>query len=337
MSDAPLGFFGVTALVHHATAPHNTCRLFMKPLHVQTPLIESLWFGALLKKRVWMKIEALQPTGSFKLRGVGYACQHYVNNGAEQLVSSSGGNAGIAVAYAGRKLGIPVTVVVPESTSKGAMNAIQLEGARIHVKGESWQEAHDHCLQLADGKHCVMIHPFDDPLLWDGHATIIDEVVETGLSPDVVILSVGGGGLLCGVVEGLRRNNMEELPVVAVETKGAHSLRTALENNGPYSLEKITSIATSLGAKKVANKAFEYASQYPIRSHVISDLEAVKGCQQFLDHHRILVEPACGASIATLLQPPEVLSGCDTILVIVCGGIGVSVNQLQRWSEELPE
>ena len=217
------------------------------------------------------------------------------------------------------------------------MNAIQQEGATVHVKGESWQEAHDHCLQHVDGNRCVLIHPFDDPLLWDGHATIIDEVVDAGLRPDVIILSVGGGGLLCGVVEGIRRNNLEELPVVAVETIGAHSLKTALEHDKPYSLDKITSIATSLGAKKVANKAFEYSKQHPIRSHVLSDLEAVRGCQYLLDHHRILVEPACGASIAPLLHPTDVFSDVDAILVIVCGGIGVSVKQLQRWSEELSE
>ncbi len=85
-------------------------------LHIDTPLIESLSVGKNLPANVWLKIEALQPCGSFKARGVGYACDKYVNNGAKTLVSSSGGNAGLAVAYSGRRLGVSVTVVVPKTT-----------------------------------------------------------------------------------------------------------------------------------------------------------------------------------------------------------------------------
>ncbi len=95
----------------------------MKPefLHIETPLIESVPLSACVQGNVWLKMDALQPSGSFKLRGIGYACQEYIREGAKSFISSSGGNAGIAVAYAGRKLGMPVTVVVPETTSQKAL------------------------------------------------------------------------------------------------------------------------------------------------------------------------------------------------------------------------
>ena len=86
------------------------------PLHIHTPLIESVPLSRAAGRSIWLKLEALQPPGSFKIRGIGAACEHYAHHGAKRFVSSSGGNAGLAVAYAGRHLAIPVTVVVPGTT-----------------------------------------------------------------------------------------------------------------------------------------------------------------------------------------------------------------------------
>ena len=196
-------------------------------LHIETPLIESLKLIKKVKGKVWLKMEALQPSGSFKLRGIGNACQKYLSEGAERFISSSGGNAGIAVAYSGRKLNTPVTVVVPESTTKTAIEAIRQENAEVIVGGKSWHEAHNYALTLVD-QNSIYIHPFDNPLIWTGHATIIDEVRKFNILPDVVVLSVGGGGLLCGIIEGLRRNEMANVPILAVETEGADSLSASL-------------------------------------------------------------------------------------------------------------
>src|SRR3954453_16207196 len=98
-------------------------------IHVGTPLIESLPLSRRVPGRVWLKMEALQPCGSFKARGIGFACQRYWEQGRKRFVSSSGGNAGLAVAYAGRQLGVPVTVVVLESTTTRAQELIRDESA----------------------------------------------------------------------------------------------------------------------------------------------------------------------------------------------------------------
>jgi len=299
-------------------------------MHINTPLIESLSIGKNLRADVWLKVEAMQPCGSFKARGIGYACQKYVENGARALVSSSGGNAGLAVAYSGRRLNIPVTVVVPKTTKKRAIDLIDAEGASVIVTGEDWSEAHAHAMELAKDK-ARYIHPFDDPNIWEGHASVIDEIICAGLTPDVVVLSVGGGGLLCGVVEGLKRNNCKATPILAVETIGADSFSTACRANEHIGIDKITSIATSLGATKVAERAFQLPSECQIVNHAVTDKDAVDGCFRLLDEHRIMVEPACGASLAA------VDSGCDflhdklNIVVIVCGGVGVTMSQLEEW------
>jgi L-serine/L-threonine ammonia-lyase len=304
------------------------------PLHIETPLLESRSLSTLSGKTIWLKMEAAQPPGSFKIRGIGLACQEYARRGARRFISSSGGNAGIAVAYAGRRLRIPVTVVVPATTSEHAKALIRLENGEVIVHGESWQEANA-LAQSMLAEQTAFIHPFDDPLLWCGHASMLDEVARVGVRPDAVVLSVGGGGLLCGVVEGLRRNGMENVPVVAVETAGADSFAQSLAAGHRITLAGITSIATSLGARQVCEQAFRWPTVHAVRSAVVSDAAAVLACKRFLDEHRVLVEPACGASLALLYERGAALEPFGTLLVIVCGGATATTDQLQAWSTRL--
>ena len=302
-------------------------------LHIETPLLESRSLSSLTGKTIWLKMETSQPPGSFKIRGIGLACEEYARRGATRFISSSGGNAGIAVAYAGRRLRIPVTVVVPKTTSEYAKALIRLEDGEVIVHGASWQEANARAQSMITGLS-AFIHPFDDPLLWRGHASMIDEVAHAGVKPDAVVLSVGGGGLLCGVVEGLRRNRMENVPVVAVETAGADSFAQSLAAGRRITLAGINSIATSLGARQVCEQAFRWSTEHPVSSAVVSDEAAVFACKRFLEEHRVLVEPACGASLAALYERSAALESLATVLVIVCGGATTTADQLQAWSTQ---
>ncbi len=306
----------------------------MTKLHIETPLIESLSMSKEKDSKIWLKMETIQPCGSFKARGIGYACQKYVADGAKEIISSSGGNAGLAVAYSGRRLGIPITVVVPKTTKKRAIDLIKLEGAKVVITGDNWDAAHIHAMSLIKNE-VAYIHPFDDPNIWEGHSSIIDEISDVGLVPDVVVLSVGGGGLLCGVVEGLKRYHWENIPILAVETQGADSLSVASKANKHIGLDSISSIATSLGAKKVAKRAFELLNEHHIVSHVVTDANAINACYSFLEDHRTLVEPACGASLSAIYNGCDFLKDKQNIAVIVCGGVGVTMRQLEDWSRKI--
>lgn len=299
-------------------------------LHINTPLLESRPLSLATGQQVWLKMDALQPCGSFKLRGVGLACEHFARQGKRRLVSSSGGNAGIAVAYAGRCLGLPVTVVVPESTTERARQLIRQENAELIVHGKVWQEANELALSLV-GTEDAFIHPFDDPLLWQGHASLVDEVAAAGIKPDAVVVAVGGGGLLSGVGEGLRRNAWSDVPVFAVETTGAASLASAMSEGELVSIDRIATVATSLGAKRVCDEAFRVSQQMNVISHVVSDAEALDACERFLDDHRVLVEPACGAALALAYAPSEALRRYPRVLVVVCGGVTASIEQIREW------
>lgn len=303
-------------------------------LHIPTPMVESAALSRSAARPVWLKLEALQPAGSFKIRGIGLACEHYAQAGAKRFVSSSGGNAGLAVAYAARLLHVPATVVVPGTTTERAKQLLRLEGAEVLVHGASWQEANAMAQSLL-GPSDAFLHPFDNPLLWRGHASMIDEVAASGTKPGAVLLSVGGGGLLAGVVEGLQRNGWGDVPVLAVETHGAASLHHSMQTGQRITLDAITSIATSLGARQVCERAFELGQSGQVRSLLVSDREAVAACNLFLDDHRLLVEPACGAALAVAYGHATALADFSSVLVIVCGGATATADNLRQWSASL--
>ena len=303
-----------------------------KPLHINTPLLESRALSLTEQRTVWLKMEALQPPGSFKIRGIGHACQIHTQRGAKRFVSSSGGNAGMAVAYAGRVLNIPVTVVVPQTTTARAQELLRLENADVIVHGASWQEANELALSLV-GPIDAFLHPFDDPLLWAGHASMIDEVASAGVVPDAVVLSVGGGGLLSGVAEGMARNGWGQVAIIAVETEGAASLHASIQAGHTVALDAITSVASSLGAKRVCERALQYAQQRPVRSVLVSDSSALDACERFLNDHRVLVEPACGASLALAYVAHPVLAPYRNVLFIVCGGATATLEQIRQWRQ----
>lgn len=295
---------------------------------IRTPLIHSLPLSQHSGSHVWLKMESAQPTGSFKLRSAGHICRHYAEKGAKAFICSSGGNAGIAVAHSGRRLGLPVTVVVPETTSARARQLIEQEKAKLIVHGRIWSEANEYALSLASQEH-IYIHPFDDPLLWDGISSLVDEVINDGLRPDAVILSVGGGSLLSGIVQGLEKHQLSHIPIYAVETEGTASLNAALKAGERISLDRVSGIATTLAASQVCENAFNVARRSDVRGMIVTDDEAVNACRRFLDDHRVLTEPACGVSLSMLYDRKIRFKPEDNVLVIICGGASVTLESLQ--------
>lgn len=297
-----------------------------------TPLWRSLPLSAALGAPVLLKMEALQPCGSFKLRGVGRLCAAQVAAGATRLVCASGGNAGLAVAYAGRRLGVAVAVVVPKTTSARARELLAAEGAEVVEHGDDWDAAHRFAL-AGPARGATYVHPFDDPELWAGHAEIVVEAAAQGERPGAVVVAVGGGGLLCGVLQGMHAVGWTDVPVLAVETAGAASYAAALAAGEPVTLPAITSLATTLGARRVAAEAVAWARRHEVIAWTCDDRAAVQACLRFADDHRVLVEPACGAGLSAIYGRAPALVGRGPVLAIVCGGAGTSLGLLRGWAE----
>jgi L-serine/L-threonine ammonia-lyase len=302
-------------------------------LHIETPYVPHRGLPA-SGRETWVKLDAYQPTGSFKIRGVGRLCQALKAEGARSFVCSSGGNAGYAAAYAGQALGVPVTVVVPSTTPVFMREKLAALGAQVLVEGDVWDEADALARAMVDRGEGAYVPPFDHPQLWAGHASLIDEIVTRGPVPDAIVVAVGGGGLMCGVAEGLARHGLREVAIVAVETEGAATLARSMEAGRSVTLERIETIASSLGARRVADAAFAWSQTRPVVPVVVSDADAVRACRRFADDHLALVEPACGAALSLAYADHPALKPYARVAVIACGGVVVSLEKLSAWGAQ---
>ena len=224
---------------------------------------------------------------------------------------------------------------------------IRAAGAsEVIQKGETWREADKYLREdiLTKNKNGVYVPPFDHPDVWTGTSSMIEEIaVQMGrVKPDAIVCSVGGGGLLCGLMQGLDQvwqGASKDVRVLAVETKGAESLNASLEAGELVTLPCITSMATSLGCTRVAEKAFEYARRDNVTSVVLSDAEAAMGCWRFADDERILVEAACGVSLAVCYDGrlktilPD-LTPESKVVIVVCGGSIITLDILAEWKKK---
>lgn len=264
------------------------------------------------------------------------------------IVSSSGGNAGIAATLVARKLGLDVHVFVPSTTPLKTREYLMHNGGNVIVAGNVWDEAHKEALNflaslpLGTG---FLVHPFEHEDIWQGHASIISEInSEIGL-PDVIVCSVGGGGLFCGILTGLLNLGSSKKPlVIAVETEGAASFNASVKAEKLVSIDAITSIAKSLGAKQVSEGALRLRETYGkefIRSVVVSDSDALDGILNFQKHYGYLVEPACGASLCLafnhklLMKFVPELNLDSVVLFEVCGGFQVDEALIDQWKREI--
>ncbi|KAI3396456.1 hypothetical protein diail_12176 [Diaporthe ilicicola] len=320
-----------------------------------------------LYSKIYLKLENLQPSGSFKSRGIGNLMFRAVEStnspstSAEDVhfYSSSGGNAGLACATAAVTLGRPATVVVPLITSQYMIGKLRELGADVVQIGENWAAADRHLRQVVipefESTHprsrAIYVPPFDHQDIWDGAETLVDEL-KTQMSEsfdgqmDAIICNVGGGGLMCGVMQGvqkLRDSGYGGPKVMAVETEGGDSLNASIKAGELVTLPAITTIATSLGAPRVAEEAFAWVQRAgrDLISAVVTDKEAVVGMAKFLDHARILVESACGATIATAYNGNlrkylgEGLTDAEwadkNVVVVVCGGSNINLEMLEKY------
>ncbi|CAI4064289.1 serine/threonine dehydratase family protein SKDI_09G0060 [Saccharomyces kudriavzevii IFO 1802] len=328
----------------------------------RTPLIHQVFNNGQTGPRLYVKHEMLQPGGSFKSRGIG----HLINRSNEEALadgsgklavfSSSGGNAGLAAATACSSMALDCTVVVPKTTKSRMIKKIQNAGAKVIIHGSHWGEADEYLrqeLMIQEsqlGSKTLYVHPFDDERIWEGHSTIVDEVLQQLQEKNIslarikaMVCSVGGGGLFSGIIKGLERNNLAgKIRVIAVETIGCDVLNKSLVNGSPITLERLSSIATSLGSPYIAPFAFESFNAYGCKSVVLSDQDVLATCLRYADDYNSIVEPACGASLHLCYHQEilenaleQKLSDDDIVIIIACGGSCMTYEDLVETSRRI--
>ncbi|CAG7723597.1 unnamed protein product [Allacma fusca] len=309
-------------------------------LYIKTPLLHSQVLSDLVSTPVYLKLENVQLSNSFKIRGFAHSILERLKEGeCEGFVTLSAGNGGIGLAYACQLLKRPCHVFVPNFVSPRILGKIKSLGAIIHACGGGKDYVEKAIDFAAQNPQWVFIHPHENPNMWDGYSKMIQEIKEElppGTVPSCIVASVGGGGLLTGILNEINRNGWGSVPVVATETFGAHCFNKSLEAGEIILNEPMTSVAKTLGAACCTAKVLELAKVFNVISTVITDDKAVEACVKFADDHTFLVEPAAGVSLATVYSQllPEILSergfniSDGPVVIIVCGGCDINLEIL---------
>lgn len=342
------------------------------PLWTETPLIFSSHLSTRLGRdeyAVYLKLENLQPSHSFKYRGVSLFIQRALATHGQTLhvVCALGGNAGLAAACAAQVLGVPCTIYLLSGVDARTHAFLHNVGAEVVVVGRFYFEA----LREAEAAvrtqpNAVLVPAYDHPTLWEGHASMIAEVrtqLPRDVKPAAVFCSVGGGGLLGGVIEGCRDAGWDDVPVVALETHGSacfyHSVAanraptddapTGVTLRTDYThgvrvahIAELKSKATSLGASEpsagVVRAALDRAGG--VKCVTVPDEVTMQLAGAFSDDHKFLVELACSATLVPAYKPELVArlvppTGAEKkiLVFIVCGGFKISQQDLVDYSE----
>ncbi len=263
---------------------------------------------------VWLKLEHLQHSGSFKARGM---FNRLLSNPipAAGVIAASGGNAGIATALAAKSLGVAAEIFVPSISSAAKRERLAALGARVVIGGDAYADALDACEARQRETGALMTHAYDQPEVVAGAGTLAREIeLEAGL-PDAVLVSVGGGGLIGGIATWFAGRSR----TIALEPELAATLHSALAAGMPVDVSVGGIAADSLGARRIGAIAWDIARRHVTQSALLSD-DAIRAAQRFLwREFKLAVEPAAALPLAALHSGAVKPAAGDRVCLIVCG------------------
>ncbi len=267
--------------------------------------------------RILAKLDLLQPTGSFKVRGATALLTDPQLQGALRdagVIAASGGNFGLAVAWAARRLGLRATIVVPSSSPRAKLDPIVELGAELVVVDGVYADAAAHAEQLQTTAGAVPAHPYDQAQVVAGQGTCVRDLAAQVGRLDTVLVACGGGGLLAGTIAAVD----DDVAVVAVETEGTPTLRAALAAGAPVDVEVAGIAASSLGARRIGAHAWAARSRVAA-SLTVTDAEVADAQVRLWQVARLIAEPGGAAALAALLSGRYVPAAGERVGVILCG------------------
>ncbi len=263
---------------------------------------------------VWLKLEQLQLSGSFKARGMFNRLLANPIPGAG-VIAASGGNAGIATATAAQALGVPAEIFVPTVISAAKRERLQKLGAQLVVTGAAYADALAACQQRQRESGALMTHAYDQPEVLAGAGTLAREIEQQAGVPDALLVSVGGGGLVGGIASWFAGRTR----IVALEPERAPTLQAALAAGKPVDVEVSGIAADALGARRVGALAWEVAQRHPLQSVVLRDEDIVDAQRWLWQSLKLAVEPAAALPLAALRIGAWQAAAGQRICLVLCG------------------
>ena len=284
----------------------------------RTPVLSSSYFSKSTGSTIFFKCENLQYTNAFKIRGA-FSKITAMNDTSKILVCTSGGNHGMAVSFAAKQFGMKAIVVVPDFVPQFRIDMIKALDGEVIVHGKTMDDLDAKVAEYTVDPTYVYVHPFDDPDVIAGQGTIAYELLEDEPDTDVIVASIGGGGLISGISQYAKSFN-PNIKVYGVQTTGCNAMSKSLEAGHVVAIPSITSIATSLGATKVTERTFQIVKKNVEKLVQVTDEEALRDLKAILEKEKLLVEPASSCNLSAILAGslPD-LKG-KKIAIILCGG-----------------
>jgi threonine dehydratase len=284
--------------------------------------------SALTGQQVYLKLENLQMTGSFKERGaLNRIAMLEPEQAARGVVAASAGNHAQGVAYHATKRGIRALIVMPLATPLVKVTATRGFGAEVVLHGANYDEACVEAMRLCDAEGMTFIHPFDDVSVMAGQGTIGLELLEQVPQLEAVVVPIGGGGLIGGIACAIKESR-PDIRIVGVQTSRLPSMLAARSAGQPVTIEPSTTIADGIAVRRSGDVTFPVVERYVDEIVTVDEDEIASAILVLLEREKTLAEGAGATALAALLQKKTSLLGAHTA-VMVCGG-NIDVTLLSR-------
>lgn len=300
-------------------------RKVLKPIIKDTPIEYSRTFSTMSGAEVFMKLENMQSTGSFKVRGAYNKLFHLHSDDFKNGVTcASAGNHAQGVAFAAAKLGIYSKIFMPIFTPPLKVIATKGYGADVVLIGSNFDEAYAEAKKYAEKSNATFIEPFDDSLIIAGQGTVGLEIIEQLENVDEIYVPIGGGGLISGIAIVAKQIN-PKIKIIGVESEGTASMKNSIDNNQIITLPKIASIADGIAVKRPGELTFKIIKDLVDELIVVSDEEIARITYLLLQRGKILAEPSGVVSLAAIAMQKRDCNGKRVVAVISGGNIKMAL------------
>ncbi|WP_338501128.1 threonine ammonia-lyase [Sphingomonas kaistensis] len=284
---------------------------------VRTPFLKSRTLSEIIGAEVWLKFENLQFTAAYKERGaLNKLLQLTDDERARGVIAASAGNHAQAVAYHGRRLGIPVVIVMPTSTPLMKVAQTEEHGARVVLHGDRFDDAYARAREIEAAEGLVFVHPFDDPAIVAGTGTIAIEMLEAEPELDTLVVPIGGGGLISGMAIAAR-SLKPGIEIVGVEAELYPSMKNVVEG-GAGAIGGDT-LAEGIAVKEPGTLTRAIIKDHVDRIELVSERDLEHAVALLVAIEKTVVEGAGAAGLAHLLGAPDAYKG-RKIGTVLCGG-----------------
>ena len=294
----------------------------------ESPCPHSIMLSALTGQQVYLKLENLQMTGSFKERGaLNRIALLTPEQAARGVIAASAGNHAQGVAYHATRRGIRALIVMPLTTPLVKVTATRNFGAEVLLHGASYDEAYLEAVRLCDEQQLTFIHPFDDPAVMAGQGAIGLELLEQVPQLEAVVVPIGGGGLIGGIACAIKESR-PQVRVVGVQTTRLPSMQAAIQAHHPVTIDPATTIADGIAVRRAGDLTFPLVERYVDEIVTVEEDEIASAILMLLEREKTLAEGAGAAALAALLQHRTSLRGAHTAVLV--GGGNIDVTLLSR-------